>query len=86
VVTLPHPSREAFLASRLSELAGYWLEIRCACNLLVYYPCRLLAKERGASLVVGEVLPRLRCKKCRGAPTAVLATDDPSGGGQGGSA
>ncbi|MDP9151978.1 MAG: hypothetical protein M3O36_18805 [Myxococcota bacterium] len=73
-------SRPDCLSSQLSELTEYWLDIRCSCGLSVYYPCRLMAKERGGALRLSDVLPRLRCRHCKARPERVLVTDDPSGG------
>jgi hypothetical protein len=53
-------SREAFLTGRLGELDGHWLEIRCGvCGALVFYPCKLLAKEGRGSMRVADLLPRM---------------------------
>jgi hypothetical protein len=82
-------SRAAVLDATLGELAGYWLGIQCGgCGSLVYYPCKLMGRERGAGLRVREVLPRLRCRPCRDKPSRVLVflTDDPTGGASGGKA
>jgi hypothetical protein len=50
-------SRTAFLNAALSELGAYWLGIECGgCRASVFYPCKLLAKERGESLRVGDVV------------------------------
>ena len=79
-------SRDALLDARLSDLTGYWLEIRCGrrCGSSVFYPCKLMAKERGGALRVRDMIERLRCKQCRGTPAHVLITGDPTGGTQGG--
>jgi hypothetical protein len=52
---------------------------------MVYYPCKLMARKRGAGLRVAEMLPRLRCRPCHDKPSRVLVfvTDDPTGGGAG---
>jgi hypothetical protein len=82
----PQRSQAEFLAATLSELADYWLGIRCGgCGASVFYPCKLLAKQRGASIVVRDVLTRLRCKQCQSVAASVFVTDDPAGGGQSGS-
>jgi hypothetical protein len=79
-------SRTAFLNAALSELGAYWLGIECGgCRASVFYPCKLLAKERGESLRVGDVVSRLRCRQCKGVAGHVFVTDDPAGGGQSGS-
>lgn len=77
-------SREAFLASTLGEVVGYWLDIHCGCGATVKYPLRLMARERGARLVLRDVLQRLRCRKCGLLPARVDALDDPSAGTLGG--
>jgi hypothetical protein len=75
-------SRADALQAPLGGLAGYWLHVRCGgCQNTVYYPCKLMAQERGAAgLRVSAILPRLRCRTCRHAPAQVLLTDDPTGG------
>lgn len=78
-------SRDEFLAARLADLAGHWLQVECGgCRARVFYPCPLLAKERGADLRVSDVLGRLRCRHCGGRPMHVAMTNDPTGGSQGG--
>ena len=54
-------SREALLATGLAELGLYWLAIRCGCGASAFYPCRLLAQQRGGALRLKDVVPRLRC-------------------------
>lgn len=72
------PTREEALSTPFAELEGYWLEIRCACGVHTYYPCRLLAKERGGC--ARDVLGKLRCRNCRRRPDSVALTDDATGG------
>jgi hypothetical protein len=73
-------TREAFLDTLLGELDGHWLEIDCGgCGALTYYPCKLLAKERG-TMRVSDALPRLRCQHCKAKPARVLMTNNPARG------
>lgn len=75
-------SRTAALAARLGELPAYWLNVHCSgCEAIAYLPCRLLAMQRGESLRLADVLPRLRCTQCRNAPASVALTDDATDGG-----
>ncbi|HEX3346010.1 MAG TPA: hypothetical protein VHS09_15610 [Polyangiaceae bacterium] len=75
----PDRSPEAYLASRVSELDGHWLEIDCACGSRAYYPCRLLAKTCGAKRV-DELHGRFRCQQCGGRPVRVGITNSPARG------
>ena len=56
------------LTAPLVDLAAWWLELRCGCGHLAYYPLRLLAAERGWQTPLREVLPRLRCGQCHVSP------------------
>jgi hypothetical protein len=55
----------AAVPSRASpvRLAACSLELRC-CQGITIYPVSLLAKQRGDP-TFAEILPRLRCKRCR---------------------
>ncbi len=76
-------SRDECLDARFSDLSGYWLSIRCAgCGAATFYPCKLMARQRGPALRVKEVLGRLRCKQCGSRDAAVGMTDDPAAGGR----
>jgi hypothetical protein len=78
-------SREEFLAARLADLVGHWLEIHCSgCEARVFYPGPLMANERGNELRVVAVLRRLRCRHCGSPAASVAMTNDPTGGAQGG--
>lgn len=66
------------LTAPLVELASWWLELRCGCGHLAYYPLRLLAAERGWQTALGEVLPRLRCGQCHGEPATVDLVASPA--------
>ncbi len=73
-------TREDAFEQPLSELPGLWLEIRCICGVTTFYPCRLLAQERGARTRIRDVLHRLRCRTCTRRPASVALTDDATGG------
>jgi hypothetical protein len=83
---LERRSRQAFLDTPLGDLDGHWLEIHCGCDAVVFYPCKLLAKEGRGSTRVGDLLPRLRCKHCKARPARVLMTNNPARGPQYGDA
>ena len=51
--------------------------------LETYYPLRRMASQHPARTTLGDVLPRLRCKKCGSEPTLVALLDDPSKGESG---
>jgi hypothetical protein len=73
-------TREAFLDAQLDELAGHWMEIHCGgCGARTFYPCKLLAKERG-TMRVSDAIPRLRCQHCKARPVSVLMTNNPARG------
>jgi hypothetical protein len=63
-------------------LAGYWLEIHCRCRL-TYTPMGRLAERAGANVRLGEVVGRLRCKRCGERPKEVALVDDPATGASG---
>lgn len=57
-------NRPAFLLNiPLSVLDGWWLEAGC-CGHTVCLPCRMLARQRGGTFTLGEVLGLLRCRRC----------------------
>jgi hypothetical protein len=72
-------SPEEYLAARVDELDGHWLELHCGCGARAMYPFRLLAKTCGAKRV-DEVHGRFRCKVCGGRPVRVAVTDNPARG------
>jgi hypothetical protein len=53
------------LGKRLDALGKCWLEVHCSCQI-VYMPLPLMAKKHGGALLLGDLLPRLRCSKCGG--------------------
>lgn len=67
----------------LADLAAWWLELRCGCGHLAYYPFRLLAAERGWQTPLSEVLPRLRCGQCHVEPATVDVVASPADGAMG---
>jgi hypothetical protein len=79
-------SRSACLEAPLSNLEGYWLHIQCGCGAAVYYPCKLMAKERGGHRTLNDVLLRLRCRQCKAPPAEIFITDDAAAGAMSGSA
>jgi hypothetical protein len=54
---------------RLSDWPECQLELHC-CRGMTLYPVRLMIEQRG-DVSFGELLPRLRCKKCRRPPAPV---------------
>lgn len=68
------------MAVPLAELSGWWLAIRCECGQgLTDYPLRLMLTQqpRLCRATLRQVLPRLRCRYCHGAPARVQLVDDP---------
>lgn len=72
-------SPEAFLAARVDDLDGHWIELHCACGVKVFYPFKMLAKQLGAKRV-DQVHQRFRCKMCGGRPVRVGVTNNPARG------
>ena len=78
-------TRSEFLASKLADLAGYWLEVTCskACAgnapYVVKIPCKLMASRGYGQLRVADMLPRLACKRCGSRPAQVLAMNHGTG-------
>jgi hypothetical protein len=66
------------LSVALADLAAWWLELRCGCGHLAYYPLRLLAAERGWQTPLGDVLPRLRCGQCHATPARIDLVASPA--------
>jgi hypothetical protein len=60
----------------IADLDGWWLEITCRCKT-VHYPLRLMAREHGGEVLLGDVVRRLRCKRCGKPPATVDLIDDP---------
>jgi hypothetical protein len=63
-----HPS-PFHMGHRLSDWPDCRLELHC-CRGATIYPVRLLAKDRG-DRTFAEILPRLRCRRCKGTPAPV---------------
>jgi hypothetical protein len=78
----PFPT-EPPLTLALADLAPWWLELRCGCGHLTYYPLRLLAAERGWRTPLGETLPRLRCARCHAKPATIDLLASPADGAMG---
>jgi hypothetical protein len=67
------------LSARVSELVPCWLELRC-CKGTTYVPLKMLAQGR-CDPELQDVLPRLRCRKCGGAPASMALVEDAASGG-----
>ena len=78
----PFPT-EPPLTVALADLAPWWLELRCGCGHLAYYPLRLLAAERGWRTPLGDVLPRLRCAHVTASPRPSTLVASPADGATG---
>lgn len=76
------PQKAVLLDTCLSDLQEAWLELHC-CKRTTQYPLKLMAQRFGA-LTLRNVLPRLRCRKCLGAPPfiALLETGLTDGKGR----
>ncbi len=61
------------------QMSDWWLAIEC-CGLS-HFPLRLMAARFGWRLTLRQVVPRLRCKKCKGWPRGVVLMDGPEGEG-----
>jgi len=70
-VLVDAPSVGEALLAPLAALEGHWLEVTCSgCGTMTQYPLRLMALRIGGVRVLGEVVPRLVCKRasCRARP------------------
>jgi hypothetical protein len=74
-------SPEEYLARRVDQLDGHWLELQCGCGAQVFYPFKLLTKTCGAKRV-DQIHRRFRCRQCGGRPVRVGVTNDPARGPQ----
>lgn len=65
-MTTPDPlTREAALASPIARFAGWHLTIHCpGCRLLRPVEIRKLMGLRGGSILLGELVSKLRCHAC----------------------
>ena len=61
-----HPPRW-YQGHYLLDWPDCWIEVRCRCGSSISYPCKLMASKHG-NRQFQDVLPRLKCKKCRSAP------------------
>ena len=73
------------MSADLADLVAWWLEARCGCGCghVAYPPLRMLAAERGWRTSLGDLLPRLRCRRCRAAPERVDLIASPADGAVG---
>ena len=78
----PFPADPPFAAG-LADLAGWWLEVRCACGRRSFPPLRLMAARYGWQTPLGDLMPRLRCTKCRAPPATVDLVANPADGASG---
>jgi hypothetical protein len=69
---LPRPRLP--LVARASDLAPWWLELRC-CKGITYLPLRLLAEGGRGDAVLQDLLPRLRCRVCGDEPATVALVE-----------
>ena len=67
----------------LYKLAAGWVEAHCSCGHVAFLPLRLMAAERGWPTPLGDVLPRLRCARCRAQPAVLDLVASPSDGAVG---
>lgn len=78
---MPSPRTAAeYLAARVDELDGLWLELVCsACGAKSYPPFKMLARRLGAKRV-DEITPRFRCERCGARPGHVAIVSYPAHG------
>ena len=82
---MPIPTREKLLPLPLSDLAAYWLDLRCgdACGRVAQWPFKLLSQSYPAASLE-TVLPKFRCETCGQPPrTATVKQIILSTGGKG---
>ncbi len=57
------------MSSRLSALAGSWVEVRCGgCGQVAVLAAEYLLRHRGDQLLA-DAIGRMRCGRCRRPPT-----------------
>jgi len=81
MATAERRTPEAFLAARVDQLDGHWLELLCGCGARTFYPLKLLAKQYGGKRIE-QLYRRFKCQKCGGRPVRVAATNSPARGPQ----
>lgn len=81
-VAPPFPTEPPW-STGLADLAGLWLDVRCACGAHSNLPLRYLAATRGWKTPLSDVVGKLRCSACRRRPASVELTDDPTAGAVG---
>jgi hypothetical protein len=69
------------LAARLDALGRCWLELRGCCERIVYLPLTLLVEKHRGGVLLGDLLPRLRCQECGGNPSVMALVQRPDGFG-----
>ena len=63
--------------------AGWWLELRCACERSTSIPQKVLVRAHGAAARVPDLLARFRCATCGRPPIRAEWIDNPAGGASG---
>ncbi len=65
------PSEAVLLEARVSELGGYFLELKCRCGYSGQYSLKPMAEQRAGNYQLKTFLDRLRCKRCDAAPQSI---------------
>jgi hypothetical protein len=78
------PTRATALASPRRQFTGWTITANCpACHVLRSRTVETLMVTNGGAITVGEVVARLRCKRCGGKPDWVRLADGLKGQAQG---
>ena len=72
------PDVPLVMRSRLGELDGCWLEVRCRCGRSVSTPIKLLLGSYGPAPYIGSILPRLKCRQCGARPATASLNQTPN--------
>ena len=71
---LGNEAAEPLMGAGLADLSGYWLEIEC-CGGMTLIPFRLLHARYGDKPRLRDLVPRLRCRKCRQPPARAWVSE-----------
>ena len=67
----------------LRDLQGLWLRVQCACGRTTDRPIKMLARDHGGDALLQDLVPRLRCGRCRERPVSASLIESPQDGAKG---
>jgi hypothetical protein len=65
------PKPDNPLSMRLDQFGLCWLELCGYCPRIVFQPLPMLADGIGGAVLLGDLLPLLRCEACDGKPSVM---------------